>query len=86
MATLSIEKKGTKVKVTEGSANPAYLPSQNYAYFFDSEDTFVLADKNSTSSEHKKFTCQLSELRIAGSATAPVSKAAAYTALESVFS
>ncbi len=84
MAT-DITKSGTKTKVTEAGKEPIYLPSQDLFYQFDSEGTTLhLKEKGGAGYPPHSYAIPLSDLTISGSA--PASKAAALTALATVFS
>lgn len=77
MATTDISKVGSIIKVTVGTNQPLCFVGKTPKFSFNSAaDTLYLSFGNTNS-----FNILLTDLRVAGSGTAPASAAAAITAL-----
>ncbi len=84
MAT-DISKSGTKTRVTEAGQEPIFLPSQDLFYHFDTTGTELnLKEKGGNGYPVHSYRIPLADLTVAG--VAPANKAAALSALATVFS
>lgn len=85
MATVDISKAGSKVQITLGATEPFVVNPDPIGYGFDPDitpDTLVLKNVKNGKGDIKVL---LTDLRVAGSLTAPATKADALTALKAVF-
>jgi len=83
---IDISKSGTKIKVTDGTKESLFLPSQDMWYFFDDSGTSLELREKGTGGPYQahSWSIPLSNLSVGGSV--PANKAAALAALVTVFS
>lgn len=85
MAVLKLSKSGSKLRVQVGDEKPTFLPLQDITYgFAASSSTLVVKEKPYGPAGHE-YRAELSDLRLAGSGSAPASEDAALTTLEAIF-